>query len=47
MFDLDALAPGQPIVGPAIVEAPATTVLLRPGDRAELTAVGWLDVAIG
>ena len=34
VFDFDALAPGQAIAGPAIVESAMTTVLLRPGDRA-------------
>lgn len=31
----------------AIVEASTTTVLLRRGDRAEVTPLGWLDVAVG
>ena len=34
MFDFDALAPGQELTGPALIEAATTTVLLRPGDRA-------------
>jgi N-methylhydantoinase A len=40
------LAPGQAIAGPAVIEAATTTVLLRPGDRAEVTGIGWLDVAL-
>jgi N-methylhydantoinase A len=43
----EALAPGQEIDGPAIVEAPTTTVLLRAGDRARTNAIGWLEIQIG
>jgi N-methylhydantoinase A len=46
VFDFDALAPGQTIGGPAIVESAMTTVLLRPGDRAIVTEHGWLDIDI-
>jgi len=46
VFDLDALAPGQAVAGPAIVESAMTTVLLRPGDRARTTPHGWLDIAV-
>ena len=46
VFSFDALAAGQEIGGPAIVEAETTTVLLRPGDRATVTSQGWLDVAV-
>ena len=46
VFDLDALAAGQVIVGPAVVESSTTTVLLRHGDRATTTPFGWLDVAV-
>jgi N-methylhydantoinase A len=34
------------VAGPAIVESPTTTILLRPGDAATVTAHGWLDVAV-
>ena len=47
VFDFDALAPGQQVTGPALVESATTTVLLRPGDRALTSAIGWLDVSIG
>ncbi len=47
VFDFETLAPGQPVDGPAIVESTTTTVLLRPGDRARTTAIGWLDIAVG
>jgi N-methylhydantoinase A len=46
VYDFDALAPAQTISGPAIVESAMTTVLLRPGERATVTALGWLDIAI-
>jgi N-methylhydantoinase A len=46
VFDLEALAPGQAIAGPAVVEAATTTVLLRAGDRATVTPLGWLDITV-
>src|SRR5271166_5102816 len=46
VYDFDALAPAQKIAGPAIVESAMTTVLLRPGERATVTPLGWLDIAI-
>jgi len=46
VFDFGALAAGQAIEGPAIVESETTTVLLRPGDRAVTTPHRWLDVAV-
>ena len=47
VFGFDDLAAGQIVEGPAIVESSTTTVLLRPGDRAQSTPLGWLDVAVG
>ncbi|MDE2580857.1 MAG: hydantoinase/oxoprolinase family protein [Rhodospirillales bacterium] len=47
VFDFAALAPGQDLAGPALVESDTTTVLLRPGDRARLAPLGWLDIAVG
>jgi N-methylhydantoinase A len=46
IFDFDGLPPHQTIAGPAVVEAATTTVLLRPGDRAQVTEIGWLDIAL-
>ena len=46
VYDFAALAAGQVIDGPAIVESDTTTVLLRPGDRATTTEQRWLDVTI-
>jgi N-methylhydantoinase A len=47
VFDFEALAPGQAIAGPAIVESAMTTVLLRPGDGAAVTELGWLSIDVG
>jgi len=47
VYAFDRLAPSQVISGPAIAESATTTVLLRPGDRAAVTAQGWLDIAVG
>jgi N-methylhydantoinase A len=47
VFDLEGLAPRQVIKGPAIVEATTTTVLLRSGDQAVVTMLGWLDIRVG
>src|SRR5438874_1692365 len=38
VYAFDALAPAQRIEGPAVVESAMTTVLLRPGDGAAVTA---------
>lgn len=46
VFGFDDLAAGQAVEGPAIVESSTTTVLLRAGDRAEVTPLGWLDIAV-
>lgn len=47
VYDFPALAPAQELEGPAVVEAPTTTVLLRPGDRAVVTRLGWLEITPG
>ncbi len=47
VFELEALAPGQAIEGPAIIESTTTTVLLRPDDLARANSIGWLDIAVG
>jgi N-methylhydantoinase A len=46
IFDFQRLAPGQTIAGPAVVEAATTTVLLHPGERAQVTEIGWLDIVL-
>jgi N-methylhydantoinase A len=46
VFNLESLAAGQTIAGPAIVEAPTTTVLLRGMDCATITPLGWIDIRL-
>jgi N-methylhydantoinase A len=46
VLDFGALAPGQEVAGPAIVESDTTTVLLLPGDRARMDGRGWLTIAV-
>jgi N-methylhydantoinase A len=46
VFDLEKLAAGQTIAGPAIIEAATTTVLLRKRDRATITPLGWIDIRL-
>ena len=46
VFDLEKLAAGQAIAGPAIIEAATTTVLLREKDRATITPLGWIDIRL-
>src|SRR5271155_1261684 len=46
VYDFDALAPKQTIAGPAVIESPMTTVLLRPGELATVTPLGWLDIIL-
>jgi N-methylhydantoinase A len=47
VFDFAALAAGQALAGPSIVESDTTTVLLRDGDAARFDARGWLEVTVG
>ncbi len=42
----DLLPPGMVIEGPAIVESPTTTVVIRAAERATVTPHGWLDIEI-
>ncbi len=44
---LDGLAPGKPVVGPAVIESPFTTVVIDPGNSAERLTSGSLVVEIG
>ena len=46
VFDLEKLAAGQTIAGPAIIEAATTTVLLRGRERATITPLGWIDIRL-
>jgi N-methylhydantoinase A len=46
VFDLEKLAAGQTIAGPAIIEAATTTVLLREREYATITPLGWIDIRV-
>jgi N-methylhydantoinase A len=46
VFNLDELAGSQTVEGPAIIEAPTTTVLLRKSEHASLTPQRWLDIRL-
>src|SRR5262249_45058852 len=46
VHDLEAVAPGLEVKGPAIFESPTTTVLIRSDERAAVTPHGWLDVRL-
>jgi N-methylhydantoinase A len=47
VFSLDDLQPGHSIIGPGIIEAETTTVIIAAGDRVTVNALGWLDIALG
>jgi N-methylhydantoinase A len=47
VFSLDGLQPGHSIIGPGIIEAETTTVIIAAGDRVTVNALGWLDIALG
>ena len=38
--------PGHSLIGPAIIEAETTTVLIDTGDRVSVNALGWLDITL-
>jgi N-methylhydantoinase A len=46
VYPFDRLAPAQTVAGPGLIESAMTSVLLRPGDTATVTAQGWLDIAV-
>jgi N-methylhydantoinase A len=47
VFSLDDLQPGHAIIGPGIIEAETTTVVVGASDRVTVNALGWLDIALG
>jgi len=47
VYRFEALAPGQTIVGPALVEGETTVALVGAEDSAVVTPHGWLDIALG
>jgi N-methylhydantoinase A len=46
VFNFLALAPGQEVAGPAIIESDTTTVLLLAGDVARMDGRGWVTVTL-
>jgi N-methylhydantoinase A len=46
VYVLDDLRPGHTLIGPAIIEAETTTVLIDQGDRVTVNVLGWLDIAL-
>jgi N-methylhydantoinase A len=45
-YDLDSLKPGEPLVGPAIVESRFSTIVIDPGARAERCGDGSFVVNV-
>jgi N-methylhydantoinase A len=46
VYDFAALASGQVVTGPVIVESDTTTVLLRNKETARFDPRGWLDISL-
>jgi N-methylhydantoinase A len=46
VYSLEALQPGYAFMGPAIVEAETTTVIVDTGDQVSVNALGWLDITL-
>jgi N-methylhydantoinase A len=46
VYPLDDLRPGDQLVGPAIIEAETTTVLINEADALVVNALGWLDIRV-
>lgn len=46
VFEWGDLRPGPHLSGPAVIQSPFTTVVLRPGDEAELTSDGDLVIDV-
>jgi N-methylhydantoinase A len=42
-----AMAAGDTVVGPAVVEEPNSTILIHPGDRVTVTSTGHLVIDLG
>ena len=46
-YAADSLPSGAEIVGPAVLESEFTTVLVQPGDRATVDAMGGIEMRVG
>lgn len=46
IHDRYRMVPGTPVIGPCVIEEAETTILLLPGDRAEISSCGNLVITI-
>jgi N-methylhydantoinase A len=46
VYRLEDIPTDYVIRGPAIVESPTTTIVLRSDDEARMLSIGWLDIAV-
>jgi N-methylhydantoinase A len=46
IYDAEKLEPGMSFVGPAVIEDPATTVVVHPGQSVSIDAYGNIDIEI-
>jgi N-methylhydantoinase A len=46
VYRMDALPAGLEVKGPALFESDTTTVLVREGERVEVTPHGWLEIEL-
>ncbi|MDE0054302.1 MAG: hydantoinase/oxoprolinase family protein [Gammaproteobacteria bacterium] len=46
VYNMDAPQASAVLKGPAIAESRTTTILLRQGDGARVTSLGWLDIEV-
>ncbi len=47
IYERDNLIPGKPILGPAVIEEPAATTVVYPGQRAVIDEIGNILIEIG
>lgn len=47
IYDIRDMRPGMEITEPAIIETPITTIVVNPGDRAEIDALGNIRIHVG
>jgi len=46
VYALEDVCPGHEIIGPAVIEAETTTVILGIDDRATANSLGWIDIEL-
>ena len=47
IYDVARMRPGMVIAEPGVIETPITTVLINPGDRAEMDELGNIRISVG